>query len=247
MKIKLAITDGRIPADMERRLVLLGFHVITLPPHPTLGEAVASHTDMLIVRLGDEYISVADYCDTAPWVFTDLTELLPGKRIVLTADLLSGKYPEDCRLNILKMGDCMFAKCDTVSPYLLDRARELGLETVDVRQGYPACTVLKLSESEAITADRGMARTLAERGISVTLIENGDIELPPYEYGFIGGTAGVFENKVYFLGDPRTHRSYPLIESACSRAGLEIVSLGDGRLIDLGGILFADGDIKQNG
>ena len=247
MKIRLAITDERIPENMRRRLSLCSFHVLTLPPFSVLSEAVSSHTDMLLTRLGDELISTADYCEQAPWVFTDLTSLMSGKKTVLTSDTLGKDYPDDCRLNVLRIGSYLFAKCDTVSPYILKKAAELGLKTVDVRQGYPACTVLKLGESAAITADKGMARALRECGIEVTEIECGDISLPPYDYGFIGGTAGAYDGKIYFLGDPKTHRSYSLIKSACDKARLDIVSLGDGRLIDLGGILFVEGDIKQNG
>ncbi len=245
MKKLVAIVDCRIPAEMERRLNILGFTVITLPSHPRLGEAVSSHTDMLIARVGREYISPAEYCEVAPHVFTDLSLLLGGTgySITLSADELGEEYPSDCRMNVLVMGEYLFAR-DTASPYILDKARKSGMTVVPVKQGYPACTVLALSERHALTADRGMARAMREVGIDVTEIENGDISLPPHEYGFIGGCAGVYGGKVYFLGDPRTHRDYERIKAACDGAGLTTVALSDGGLIDLGGIIIAEGDLK---
>ena len=245
MKRKFAITDCRIPPEMERRLRLLGFDILTLPPSPTLPEAVASHTDMLLLPLGDEYISVADYCEVAPHIFTDLCLMLSGRaKLYFTSDKLGCEYPEDAKLNALRIGDRLFIKSDTASPYVIEKARSMGLKIVPIKQGYPACTTLKLTDSAAITADCGMKRALETEGIRVTLIENGDILLPPYEYGFIGGCAGVFENKIYFLGDPKTHRSYPDILSACEGEGLEVVSLGDGPLVDLGGIILSEYDLK---
>ena len=246
MKRAFAIVDCRIPSEMERRLNILGFSVLSLPPFNRLSEAVASHTDMLVARLGREYISTADYCEAAPHVFTDLSLLIggTGASVTLTSDDIYPDYPRDCRLNILVMGNYLFARTESVSPYIIERATEYGLKVISVRQGYPACTVLRLDAQHAITADAGMTRAMRGAGIKVTEIENGDISLPPHEYGFIGGCAGVYGDKIYFLGDPKTHRSYDKIQSACEDAGLTPISLGGGPLLDLGGILFAEGDFK---
>ena len=83
-----------------------------------------------------------------------------------------------------------------------------------------------------------MAKVLNDNGIEVTLIREGHISLPPHEYGFIGGASGVFENKVYFFGDIKTHPDSDIIEEALRRAGLEPISLSSEPLCDLGGIVF---------
>ena len=241
----VAITDCRISPDAERRLTLLGFRVITLPPYKTLPEAVASHTDMLIAKIGNEFITTADYCEVAPWVFTDLYDLTRGRgiRVSFTSDELGGRYPYDCLLNVLVMGEYIFAKTDTVSPYILERAKAQGFRVIHVNQGYPACTVLRLDDKHAITADRGMARAMREVGITVYEIRDGDISLPPHEYGFIGGCAGVHRGRIYFNGNPETHRDFEIIRGACQECHLEIVSLTGGMLSDLGGFIFAEGDL----
>lgn len=249
MKIKIAIVDSRISEAQERRLTLAGFRVITLPPFSKLSAPVASHTDMLIHRIGNEYISFADYCEEASYVFSDISlYLVPlGARMTFTADEVSSEYPCDARLNALHMDNKLFCKADSISPRLLEAARERGVEVISTKQGYPACTVLKLSEHAAITADRGMADVLTRHGINVTLIENGDIALEPYEYGFIGGAGGVYDGVLYLFGDPKTHRSYEKIKAAADTAGLSILPLSGGPLCDLGGILFAEGYIDEHG
>lgn len=246
MRIKIAITDSRISAQEERKLTLAGFKVITLPPFSKLSAPVASHTDMLIHKIGTEYISYADYCEEASYVFSDLSLLtVPmGARFSLTSDEVSDKYPADCRLNALRLGNKLFLKSDSASEYLIGAAKRAGLEIVSTNQGYPACTVLKLNDGAVITADLGMAKILTEHGISVTLIQNGAIELPPYEYGFIGGTAGVCDGVLYFFGNPEHHPDKDKIIAAAKSEGLCIVPLSDGPLRDLGGILFAEGDIN---
>lgn len=245
MKRRICLVDCRIPEEAEGRLSLLGFEVMKLPPHPALSEAVASHTDMLICPLGNEIISVAEYCDVAPYIFTDLFDVIgkSGKRIYFTDESLSQDYPRDCALNVLRMGDYLFARVDSCAPYILERARLLGLRIINVRQGYPACTVLRLDDTHAITADAGMARAMRSVGITVYEIESGSIDLPPHEYGFIGGAAKAYDGAVYFMGNPDLHPDGAKIRGACEILGLKTVSLFNGRLFDVGGIFFIDGDL----
>ncbi len=245
MKIKIAIADSRIDAVAERKLTLLGYKVITLPPFSRLSEAVASHPDMLIHRIGNEYISYADYCEEASYVFSDLSLLSvgTGARFTFTADEVAPEYPRDVGLNALEIGGKLFLRRSSVSETLLNTAERHGLRIVDVKQGYPACTVLKLSEEAAITADAGMAKILSEHGIRVTLIEAGGISLPPHEYGFIGGAGEVDEDKLYLFGYPKTHPDGEKIIAAAEAEGLRVIPLTGGVLRDLGGILFANGNI----
>ena len=245
MKIKIAIIDSRATDTMARKLTLHGFRVITLPPYSRLSSAVASHPDMLIHRIGDEYISYAEYCEEVSYVFSDISPVLTkaGARLSFTADGVSAKYPNDCRLNALRMGNKLFCRAESASDYLLKTASSAGLDIVNTNQGYPACTVLKLTENDAVTADRGMAKILEENGIRVTLIDNGGIALPPHEYGFIGGAGGVFDGKLYFFGNPALHPCADIILRAIEAASLTVVSLADTPLVDLGGILFAEGCI----
>jgi hypothetical protein len=141
-------------------------------------------------------------------------------------------------MNALCLGKKIFARLESLSPAIKSAASTKGYELINVSQGYPACTTLKLNESTAITSDVGTARIMSENGISVTLIENGDITLPPYEYGFIGGASGVYKDTVFFLGDVTTHRDKDKILSAISCAGMKARSLSDEPLCDLGGIIF---------
>ena len=242
MNKKIAIVDSRIDPAAQRKLELLGYHVLPLPPFSRLSGAVASHADMLIVRIGDEYISYADYCEEASYIFSDLSLLTRGTgvRFTFTADEVGSDYPHDVGINALRMGNKLFCRRASASPSLISSAEGCGIEIVDVKQGYPACTVLKLSDSAAITADPGMASVLEKHGIRVTLIRQGGISLPPHEYGFIGGAAERDGDNLYFFGDPATHPDADRITAAAHAEGLRIVPLCAGTLRDLGGIIFAE-------
>lgn len=245
MKINIAITDSRIDSAAERKLTLLGYRVITLPPFSKLSDAVASHPDMLIKRIDNEYISYADYCEEASYVFSDLSLLSvgTGARFTFTADEVRKEYPGDVGLNALEIGGKLFCRTKSASHTLIESAKLHGLTIVNVNQGYPACTVLKLSETAAVTSDEGMAKILTENGIRVTLVRQGHISLPPHEYGFIGGAGTVKDGQLFFFGDPLLHPDGEKIVSAAKAEGLRVIPLSDTPLRDLGGILFAEGNI----
>ena len=237
--MKIAIVDSRIPFDMERALSLRGYRVISLPPSPRLSSPIASHPDMLIKLIDGALVTTADYCETSGAEISLIYDLTRMK-CHFTSEIHGERYPDDALFNSLTLGRRIYAKIDSLSPYLKDMALRAGYELRHVRQGYPACTTLKLSDEAVITADPGMADVLRSDGIRVYTIMPGGIELKPYEYGFIGGAAGVDGDTVYFLGDWQTHPSAPTIEEALSKEGLRPISLAPSRLIDLGGILFAE-------
>jgi hypothetical protein len=236
--MKAVIVDERISDACKRGLEMRGFMPILLPKDPSLGEAVASHPDTVLFKLLDELFTTCDYCDAAEYVFTDVREFAPHIKMNFTADVRGPRYPDDCKMNAVCFGKRIFARLDSLSPAIKSAADRLGYELINVNQGYPACTTLALGDSNAVTADRGMAKILSENGITVTLIGEGHISLPPHEYGFIGGAAGVFDGKVYFFGDLSTHPDFEIIENAIRIAGFEPVSLSREPLRDLGGMIF---------
>ena len=237
--MRSAIVDERISEKCERSLLLRGFNVIKMKAANELSSAVLSHPDMLMFAHENRIITSADYCERYSYIFSDIREASPNTDITFTADVFMHDYPKDAIFNALVAGGRIFLKEDSISDTVISYAKSVGLKTVRVKQGYPACTVLAFGSS-AITADMGMARAMRKEGIEVTVIENGDIALPPHEYGFIGGCAGVFGKEIFFLGDYRTHRSAGLIESAILSAGFTPISLSDEPLSDLGRIIFLE-------
>lgn len=237
------LVDCRISEACLRKLMILGFSPIALPPSANLPEAIASHPDTLFFRLADKLISSADYCDEAPYVFTDLRERHPSLALQLSSTEFAKEYPRDCPYNALALAGKLYARLASISDSVIEHASNKGYEIVNSNQGYPACTTLAFEscgDAYAITADEGMARVLEKNGVRVTKIAVGGITLPPYEYGFIGGASGVYKNKIYFLGDVTKHPDAKIILKTISDAGLEAVSLSDEPLFDGGGLIFID-------
>ncbi len=234
--MKVLIVDNRIPEGCERYLIKEGFSLLKLPADPTLGSAVASHPDTVLFHFGNEMVTTADYCDVAAYIFSDIREYRPDVKIGFTADVRSEKYPYDCIFNALVIGKYLFCKSDTISDGVRMIAERQGLEIVHTNQGYPACSVLHFGNA-AITADLGLGELLKRYGVKVTMIRQGSISLPPYQYGFIGGASGVVGHKVYFFGNLNTHPDAEKIRKAIEDEGYLAISMDEGELRDLGGII----------
>ena len=177
--MKFCIVDGRISVALEAELLRHGFHSVKLPKNTRLSAAVASHTDMLILRIGKELFSTAEYCEENEELFLSLRKLLPSYTLRFTADEQGAEYPRDVALNALVLGKNIFARESSLSALVKERSESLGYRIINVNQGYPACTVLKLNDEAVITADCGIEHVLKEHGARVTLIDKGNISLPP--------------------------------------------------------------------
>ena len=240
-----AIVDYRISEKCAARLSLDGFEIIRLPRDERLGEAVASHTDMLLFRHGKTLVGSREYFEKNSDVYETIHRALPDFEFLLSDEVMLCDYPHDAIFNALAVGDKLFAKADTVSRAILSLSEKRNITVVAVKQGYPACTALALPEGLVVTADCGLMRAAEENGIrTVNIPESESISLPPYKNGFIGGASGVFENRVYFLGNLHAHPSADIIERELNDLGYDAVSLDPSAeaLFDLGGMILINTD-----
>ena len=232
--------DERIPHSCESALAERGFTVIKLRSDERLSPTVASHTDMLFFRHNNTLITSQGYFHKNQNLINNISDI-PGIKVLLADEAPESEYPKDRIFNCLILGDKLFAKTEHLSKSINEYANNEELKIIPVSQGYPACVTLGIGDKLAITADSGMARALKSENIEIIDISDSEaIKLPPYKFGFIGGTAGVFRNTVYFIGNLAAHPCGAKIEGALKNAGYECVSLDEksDSLFDMGGIFF---------
>ena len=235
-----AFVDKRIPEGALATLSELGFCPVLIEPVGSLlGLAVESHTDLALFSHGGTAIAPREYLTENPKIRDAVYSAFPT---VIESDYTPGRnYPFDAIYNALVIGECLFARVESVCPDILAYAKREGLRVVNVRQGYPACLTLKV-DNAAITSDEGLYRAFTSEGIRALLIGNSEIiKLAPYPYGFIGGASGAFGNTVYFIGELSSHPEYGRIRDFIESEGYSLASLmpSSGELFDLGGIAFS--------
>ena len=234
----IALISENISNDCRTALCGHGFFLIPLPSFPILEIAVRSHPDMLVFPLKSKLIVHESYQEIAKEELELIKELKKETELVFTNEPISDKYPNDILFNGARVGAKIFAKTEFFSKVASIEAKKEGLSFINVRQGYSACSSCVVDDESIITSDRSIAKEAEKNGVSVLLISEGHIRLPHHEYGFIGGASGVYEDKVFFLGNIDSHPDSEKIKAFITERGKAPVSLSNEPLFDGGKILF---------
>lgn len=152
-----------------------------------------------------------------------------------SGEALSAIYPRDCILN------CIYAKNNlicgkSVAEEILCEAKSLNYKICFVKQGYVACSTIKLSDTAYITSDVGIHRALNALGFDVLKVSNDGILLNVFSNGFIGGSVLCIDDGfVAFSGNIKLHEDYCRIKSFCDNYHIKLYSLSAEPLYDYGG------------
>lgn len=205
-----------------------GFETYLLPPFSALSYPVDTHADMLLLAVGDTVFLHKDY----------EIDLDGFANIIKIDEPISNKYPNDILLNITIIGNNAFCNTKYASKIVLKYLDEIGFSIHYVAQGYSHCSTCIVSENAIISADTGIVEKAQKVGIDTLKIGEGSIFLPPYNFGFIGGSCGSYSDKIYFCGSLKHHPDGEKIRDFCKKHEKTVVELIDSPLVDVGGILF---------
>jgi hypothetical protein len=95
-----------------------------------------------------------------------------------------------------------------------------------------------VGDKALISSDRSILSAAELHGIPILPIKEGNVALPPYTHGFIGGATGFDDGKLFFAGDLSLHPDGKRIEDFCKIFDVEPISLAKCPLSDIGTILF---------
>jgi len=234
----ILIHDRRLPVEYKEELVkeLPGWELIPFGPSESgMYDSISCHPDMWFFRINAGTVAHAPALPRG--IMTVLEE--SGMDLLRGESDPSGKYPETSRYNAARVGKRILHNIKYTDPVILKKAREDGIEMIDVTQGYTGCSIVPAGEEALITADRGIAARAASAGLEAMLIDPGHVELPGHEHGFIGGASGIMpDGTVFFLGDLSTRPDKDMIISFLERQGTEHIYIRDLPLFDAGGLFF---------
>lgn len=205
-----------------------GFEVKLLAPFSALESPVDTHADMLLLVVDDTIFVHKDY----------KIDLDGFEKIIKIDEPMSNKYPNDVLLNIAIVGKNAFCNTKFASKTVLKYLEENNFSIHHVAQGYAHCSTCIVSENALISADKGIVEAAKSVGIDALLISSGHISLPPYNYGFIGGSCGSCGDKIYFCGSLKYHPDGENIRDFCQKHNKIVVELCDSPLVDVGGIII---------
>ena len=217
---------------LSPKLKELGINVISIPPNRSVAKNISCHADISLMHFGGNRIIASQGTDRG--FLTHLAEF--GFEISVCRELQGSCYPEDTQVNAVYLNGNLICNPQTVSCSVMEHFKYAPL--IKVRQGYTKCNTCIVDSKSVITSDPGIAAILTNKGFDVLKIKPGSIELPGYDYGFIGGCAfKLSADRLAFTGRLDAHPDKQAIEAFAKKRGVDIVFLTDRPAFDIGSAL----------
>jgi hypothetical protein len=196
-----------------------GYQIISVWDSPYLDRGIASHADLIICKMGNR--------PNSPLFIGD-------------PSIPKSPYPLDIPYNAACTGTYFIHHLAYSDNDLLQKAKEMGMNLIHVRQGYTKCNTIIVNENSLITSDHGIYNTLEDHAdIDCLLVQSGHVCLPGYSTGFIGGATGRIGDCILFHGNLKAHPSYVQIRQFIETRGLEPVWFPEFPLTDIGSVIEA--------
>ena len=110
---------------------------------------------------------------------------------------------------------------------------------INVRQGYTSCSTLCVTDDAYITDDDNIYNTLISNKIDCLLISKGNIDLPGYDYGFIGGASvKLNETEILFFGDFENKTEKNNVIKFLEKYNIKALFIENKKLTDIGSALI---------
>ena len=226
----LILADDRIPEKAKDTLEKHG-HIIYLITHSISYPAISGHPDIFFCTINNHLI-------VAPNLSEDIKNRLKKFEVSYSAGKkpVGEKYPETAWYNSVVTANYVIGNTSFMDQHIKDLAGTK--EIIHVNQGYTRCNLIPLKNDRFITSDKGIEKVLLKYGLEVLFVDPEGVLLPGFKNGFIGGTCGVWQNKIFFIGSlqhfPKGQKVRDFIRD------MEIVELYDGPLFDGGSLIFIE-------
>ncbi len=189
------------------------------------------HADMSVCHLGGNRFVVAQNTDKR--LIAALRNL--GATVILTENPVTAKSPS---VNVCIVGKTLICDTRTADQNILSYAEKKQFRILHTNQKYTKCSTIVVAENAVITADPSIYRVCVKNNIDVLKIAVGGVELNGYDYGFIGGACGFLDRRTLaFSGKAELHPDYANIKAFIRNYRVQMLSLSNEPLYDVGGIL----------
>ena len=209
------------------------FSVVFTPKLENVYTTICGHTDIMVHKLGERQI-VAE-----PTVCEFFNNKMPEIEVIPGKTILNEKYPYDIAYNAARVGNNIFCNKNFTDDTIIEFANRNDLNIVNTEQGYAKCSICVVSNDAIITSDKNIQSAAFKNGIDVLLVNDNEIKLTGFDHGFIGGATGLInENILAVNGNIELHTNYNEVIEFCNKYGVEVISLNNDEIIDIGSILI---------
>lgn len=230
--MKIYIVNSQINIKTKGLLGTYG-SVAGVCAHPNLPTPEKHHADMQFAKIDSRTLVCAPK--------SSVNAPLDGITCLAGSVDLCEKYPDNIAYNILCCGKYFFHNLKHTSPEVKNEINKRNFKLVNINQGYAGCSSvcvpLQNGEFLLISSDKGIISSVNKLkcpNIRTEYFEaTKSILLPGYDHGFIGGCCG-YDDELGLLVYGKINGQ---LKELSERYNFPILSIFDGSLTDIGGIL----------
>lgn len=232
--MKVYITSKELPLQAKAFLSRRG-RLICVPPNPALPPPEQCHADMQLTKIDHKTLVYAPGTGCIQMLEDAGLCLIPGNTP------LGSIYPANIPYNLLKAGTAYFHHTDHTDSHVRTLLTQKGFPLYSVRQGYAGCSSITVPLSDGkmlvLSSDPGVLSAIGTLQLRELTGEyftgTKEILLAGYRHGLIGGCCG-FDRELGLLVCGNADRQ---LKQLSAQYGFPVLSIYDGPLTDIGGIL----------
>lgn len=231
MKSKLAIVDTRCSKEIFENLSAYAEEVFRFQTTDITYASISCHPDIFIFQDKGVLIVAPNTPEVLIKKFDELA--IPYQ---LGESNIGSELHNSCFYNALATQTQFFHREGFTDSVVW--ASQENKEKIFLPQSYTRCSLFAIAENAFITSDAGIYKKLQSHSLSSCYFAPEEIKIETHRYGFLGGTCGLFQNKLFFLGNPLKHKDGKKLCDFIGSYQLEVISLSDDYLYDGGGVFF---------
>lgn len=231
-KVNTVLISPDCPDNILQELAKNQINCIKTARNRALKDVTSGHPDMSVLHLGENQF----VCDKNAYPYYKAK--LTGAQINILEEKMQPRYPKDAALNIGILGKFAFFNPKSINEQIFEMLNDANFTSILVNQGYTKCNIVTVAHNAIITEDISIYNAAKQSGIDTLLIQSGNITLPGYRHGFIGGACGKLNRDILAItGNLDFIPEHNLIKSFCKSHGVDIIELSNKRPCDIGSIL----------
>lgn len=231
-KIVVMSTNNKV---LVNRVEELGIKVLSSENLSKLLIFEQCHTDLQLLHYNKDTVFVLKECTSLK---ENLKKYFPN--VIEISKNIEKDYPNNVMLNCVVLNGKLICNTKTIADEVLQMAIKDNLKIINVNQGYTKCSTCIVNENAIITSDKSIYKSCRNE-MDVLLIRQGYIKLSGTDYGFIGGSSFKYNrNTLVFSGNIKLHPDYESIKSFAQNHNVELLSLTENTMIDIGSIIPID-------
>ncbi len=227
----LAIIDHRAPKDVINSLSKYVDDILLFKSEGITYNSISGHPDIFIYQDKSNLI-------IAPNSPASLFDFLIKHNInyIIGNSNIGKQLENSVQYNCLSTDKYLIHKSGLTDKAILDVNNEK--EFLNIPQAYTRCSLTYLKDDYYITSDIGIEKVLLQHNLNSFFFSPNQIKIVDHKNGFIGGTNGITDNKIFFLGNVKKLTDGENLCKFIEHLEFEIINLGDDFLYDGGGLFF---------